>query len=121
MPVDELTGEEPLYEAVEDIFNPAKKKEAQFTKEQELRLIFAVKSVIGNKEGREFIWWMLSRCDLFASTYTGRALDQAYLDGQRTIGAEILALCLKADPKILPVLIAEYLEREMQKPEGEEK
>ena len=100
---------ERLYEAVEDIFAPEKRKQQVIERDKLERLVYAAKTVIATEEGRRFVWWILSRGNLFASTYTGRALDQAHLDGARMIAAEVLSLVLKADPMILHTMVEDKL------------
>lgn len=98
-----------LYGSVDDIFAPQKKR-ADEEREREInRLVDDMKTVLEHAEGRRIVWWILSRGGLFASTYNGRALDQAFFDGQRLIAAETLSLALKADPMILSKLVEQKL------------
>lgn len=107
--MDDLSNLEYLYAGVDDLFAPMKKRATEEQERGVSRLVEDVKAVLEIPEGRRFVWWVLSRGGLFTSTYNGRALDQAFFDGQRVIAAETLSLALKADPLILSKLVEQKL------------
>lgn len=100
---------EELYDQVDDIFAPERKKLMDIQEYELNQLIDAAQVVFKTREGRRLLWWIMSRGNIFASTYNGRALDQAHADGQRLIAAEMFNLALKADQNILVKLIDDKL------------
>lgn len=101
--------EKALYDRVDDMFAAEKKKAKSVQDEEVADLVFAAKSVLATIPGRKIFWWILKRGNLFASTYTGKALDQAHIDGSRIIAAEAFSLALKANPRILELMINDQL------------
>lgn len=98
-----------LYDKVDDLFKAEKNKAKHIKDEDLLELIYAAKTVLGTSGGRKFVWWILSQYNIFATLYLGRALDDAFEKGQRSVATEILSLCLKADPMILHKMVEEKL------------
>ena len=49
-----------------------------------------VRDVMSTTQGREWIWFILSECHIFSTTFTGDALTSAFCEGERNIGQRIL-------------------------------
>jgi len=101
-----------LYNGVDDIFAKDKKAIADKNKEEIEDLVMSMKDTLRTRGGRKILWWIMSRGNLFASIYSGRALDQAYAEGLRTLAAEAFSLAMKADPHILQKMTNERLMKE---------
>jgi len=77
-----------------------KREEYDRRKQEEMDSIAnAIKSIAESKNGIRFISWILERAGVFRVDYNGRALDLAYQQGQKSIGNELLAMVLEAEPE----------------------
>ena len=61
----------------------------QRTKEQNLNL--AIKSVFGNKQGRQVLYHILSLCEIYHSAFTGNSTT-FFNEGKREIGLRLIDL-----------------------------
>ena len=77
-----------------------------------VRLKLAVKRLLKTSDGRAFIWYVLSLCELYSSTFTGNSTT-FYREGKRDIGLEILRLLEEVDPTAYPRLILLMQKEEM--------
>jgi hypothetical protein len=101
---------EPHFDEVDEIFNgPARKQIAEARKREIETLVNDARSVLETPEGLRIFHWFIERGGIFRSTFTGRALEQAHLDGQRSISAEALSLALKADPNVMNKMLSAKL------------
>jgi hypothetical protein len=61
------------------------------------------------RAGRDFIWHVLSLCDIYAVDYTQK---NHLLSGRRSVGIEVLQLLTEVDPTFYPRLILEKQDSE---------
>lgn len=56
-----------------------------------------MKNLLSTEAGRSIIWAIMSRCDIFGTSMTGNS--QTYFkEGRRSVGLEIMAEVIAADP-----------------------
>ena len=67
-------------------------------------LLENIRNLIKLRQGREFIWYVLSICDLYSDVFTGNSRT-FYQEGKRAVGLEILALLEDADSTIYPRML----------------
>lgn len=95
---------------VEVDLEPSNVEKARALQEEETARAWA--NVAYTEDGRRVIWSILAMCDLYSSTFTGRA-DAAYLEGRRSIGLELLRDRLSAiDPAIYPQMMLADIDRQ---------
>ncbi|MDA8231577.1 MAG: hypothetical protein M0006_09585 [Magnetospirillum sp.] len=76
-----------------DIFNAADAdavgREQRKAERAESRRLAAFKAVMATPEGRRYVWWLLERCGVFRTSFTG---DSAtfFNEGQRNVGLTLL-------------------------------
>lgn len=68
------------------------------------RLTLAAKEMLETASGRRFLFWLLNRTGVFASSFTGNS-STFFLEGKRSIGIELYRLLLSADPGAIHTLI----------------
>ena len=69
-------------------------------------LVANIRKLIKTKDGKEFIWEILSMCNTYSYNPTG----DLYLEGKRSIGLDILQLLEEADPAFYGRLLVEKQE-----------
>lgn len=77
-------------------------REAQVTEAMDRETEIAQLHVLLGDEGmRDFLWRVLSKCNVFASTYSKVYGDMALNEGKRTIGLWLLSELAEANPDAL--------------------
>lgn len=66
-------------------------------RERELRETVA--AIMSHKNGRSFMWWLLSECHIFQTSFSSNGLTMAFKDGERNAGLLVLALVNRACPE----------------------
>lgn len=94
-----------LYTGPETEAEAAAAKEARDT---ELRDQKDLRDMLATPFGRRFLWRLLSRTHLFATSFSTDPLCMAHQEGERRIGLEVLAWMTDADPKGFAKLMADY-------------
>ena len=57
-----------------------------------------VANLMSTTQGREWLWDILSNCQIFSSTFTGDPLTTAFNEGKRAMGLSLLATVLTTCP-----------------------
>jgi hypothetical protein len=57
-----------------------------------------IRNVMSTIEGRHWLWDVLGDCHVFATTFTGDALQTAFNEGSRNVGLRLLADIMLACP-----------------------
>ena len=55
-----------------------------------------VRTLLDTKAGQEFVWYVLSICNIYGETFTGNS-QTFYQEGKRSVGLEILQLLEDVD------------------------
>lgn len=50
-----------------------------------------LKAIMGLKQGRKWIYWLLGECHVFAPIFDKNALSMAHSEGERNVGLKVLA------------------------------
>lgn len=50
-----------------------------------------LKAIMGLKQGRKWMYWLLSECHVFAQVFDKNALVMAHSEGERNVGLKVLA------------------------------
>lgn len=72
------------------------------------------KTLLGDARGRDFIWWLLSGANIYASTYRGDPLASAFEEGKRAFMIPIQAEIIAADPASYTKMVSENAVREFR-------
>lgn len=68
----------------------------------------ALISVLSTPGGRNWMWQLLERCNVFAQSFVpGDQHGTAFNEGQRSIGLEMMAQITRASPDLLVQLLKE--------------
>ena len=70
-----------------------------------------IASTMSNPAGRDYIYSVLERCHVFASTYSPSALAMAFAEGERNIGLQLLADVMSAAPEQYVFMMREANDR----------
>lgn len=66
--------------------------------EQDYELLVAnTRELLKTRPGKDFIWHILSICNLYGESFTGNS-QTFYLEGKRAVGLEILQVLEDSDP-----------------------
>lgn len=60
------------------------KRQRQKSDEEVAKLV--LRTLMGNVDGRRYVWLRLAECHVFSSTFTGDPLTSAFREGERNIG-----------------------------------
>lgn len=86
---------ENIYDASDEKHVKTKKTRAKIERENQLS---AMRDIVENKGGAEFLWRLLSRCKLYETSFTGNS-QTFFNEGKREVGLWVLAEIMAADPK----------------------
>jgi hypothetical protein len=67
-----------------------------------------VRWFLSKPEGRRIIWWVLSICGCFKTSFTGDPNTTIFQEGRRSVGLEILNLILRAKPSAFNEMQQEF-------------
>lgn len=84
--------------------------EAQVAEERRLQLAIEIsdlKKLMGMKEGRRFMWRLLSDSGVYRTSFATNGLQMAHLEGQRVIGLKWLAEIMDHCPEQFNVMTME--------------
>jgi hypothetical protein len=70
-----------------------------------LNEVGSLQALLESEAFRDFIWRVLSRCHIFASTYHDDPRRAALMEGERNIGLWVLKEVNEADPKKFTVMM----------------
>jgi hypothetical protein len=70
-------------------------------------LLSNVRELLKHRGGKDFIWFVLSRCNIYTPSFTGTADGTAFMEGKRSVGLDLLQLIEEADPSAYPRLLLE--------------
>lgn len=91
-----LTQEE--FEYLDELIARGEDARAESEKQGLLKRRNDLKTLLSTDFGKGVIWDIMSRCDIFGVSHTGNS--QTYFkEGRRSIGLELLAEVIAADPK----------------------
>nr|DAG80837.1 MAG TPA: hypothetical protein [Caudoviricetes sp.] len=65
------------------------------------RLVDGIATVMGTKQGRDVIRWVLKLTGLYQSLSVGDSLQMAVLSGRRDVGLEVLRMLNSAVPELV--------------------
>lgn len=68
------------------------------------------KTIMGQKIGRRFVWGLLERAGVFASSFNENPLLMAFAEGRRNEGLRVLAQIHALCPDLYEVMITESKE-----------
>lgn len=69
----------------------AKKQEARRLKNLRNTELDDIKWLMGEKRGRRFMWRLLSRTGIYATSFSTNGMQMAYREGERSVGLDFLA------------------------------
>ncbi len=75
----------------------------------ETRRLAALKTVMATAEGRRYLWWLLDRCGVFRTSFTGDN-STFFNEGMRNVGLMVLGDVNAACPEQYLVMINEAKE-----------
>ena len=76
----------------------AKRQEARKAKNLRLTELDDIKWLMGEKRGRRFMWRLLSRTGIYATSFSTNGMQMAYREGERSVGLDFLADVHLVDP-----------------------
>lgn len=82
--------------AVEQI----RRQEERKAKNARLTELDDIKWLMGEKRGRRFMWRLLSRTGIYATSFSTNGMQMAYREGERSVGLDFLADVHLADPDL---------------------
>lgn len=85
-------------------------KEVRLAENERVEWLRTALSSIG---GRSWFWSLLSECHLFSDPFSGQALHEAYLKGERNIGLRIFAEIVSNCPDQYLLMIRESNARDI--------
>jgi hypothetical protein len=71
-----------------------------------------VASIMSLVPGRQWMLELLEGCHLFASSFTGNALETAFAEGERNVGLKLLADIMRVCPQQYILMVQERNERD---------
>lgn len=93
---DELDPEEHEAERTKEV------RDAQLTEAMDRESEVAqLGLILADENTRDFVWRVLAKCSVFASTYNRAFSDMAYAEGRRSIGLWLLNEIAEANPDAL--------------------
>ena len=72
-----------------------------------------VRGIMSLPAGRHYIYSLLASCHVFASTFSGNALQSAFSEGERNVGLRLLADIMSACPERYLLMIQERNARDL--------
>ena len=75
----------------------------------ETKRLAALRTVMGTKEGRRYVWWLLDQCGVFRTSFTGNSTT-FFNEGQRNVGLILMGDVNAACPEQYLVMINEAKE-----------
>ena len=66
-----------------------------------------IKELLKTRQGKDFIWYILSISNLYGDNFTGNS-HTFYLEGKRSVGLEILQLLEDVDPTAYATLLLDH-------------
>jgi hypothetical protein len=73
-----------------DLTDESQRKLSQLEKRRKDRDISDLKKVLGDVEGRRFVWRILSESGIFRGSFNANALAMAFNEGKRDIGLLVI-------------------------------
>lgn len=103
-----------MTEEIYTIQGDAELREARRLKEGKEReeWLAAFRKVLAAKEGRAFVWRLLSWTGVYRSTFSNQPLDMAYAEGIRSVGLKLLADVQEASVEMYDLMTRENRNRE---------
>lgn len=94
----------------------------ELEEQRHLQLVLAVRAVAQTPAGRRVLWWIVDElAGALGASYSGEnATHTAYLEGQRKVGCEVVALCMESAPQEFVHMLGEALERRRNAAESKE-
>jgi hypothetical protein len=77
-------------------------------------LLDNVRSILSTRQGREFVWWILSQSDFYSDPPEDPVSCNRVL-GRQSLGRDVLYLLEHADPTAYPKLLLEKITEEDEK------
>ena len=68
-----------------------------------------IRTIMETGEGRRFVWRVLSHCDVYSDSFTGKS-STFFNEGRRSVGLDVLNDLNEADPRLYPKLLLEELD-----------
>lgn len=65
----------------------------------------ALRHLLSQESGKIILWGVLTRCQVFCSSYSTDAAATAFREGRRSIGLELLDSIQKIEPKAFPLMM----------------
>jgi hypothetical protein len=93
---------------VQNAANEKQVKNAEL-KERDLRRqeLEDMRFILSTPQGRRFIWRYLTRCGVFALSYSHSGSETAFNEGQRNIGLKLMAELSEADASAYVTILKE--------------
>ena len=92
-----ITDDEHGY--LQELANRGNEEQANIEQQLLIKQRLDMKSILNSEAGKAIIWSIMSRCDIFGLSMTGNS--QTYFkEGRRSVGLELLAEVIAADPKV---------------------
>jgi len=88
----------------------AKRQKSQKTRELQKKA--ALRKIMGDPEGRMWMWDLLGRCGAFQLSFSREALIMAFNEGRRDVGNHLIAEITRLNPELYMRMVNENQEKE---------
>ena len=79
-------------------------KARQMDEAERREFLAAVRELLADDAGRQFVWWLLEQTHVFQTSFTGNSTT-FFLEGERNVGLKVFALCAEAEPAFMQELM----------------
>ena len=102
------------HSSVRNAADPQQVKKA--AKEDKIKDVISnsnLRFVMESKSGRAFLWELLSSCNMFNTSMTGDNYT-FFLEGQRTVGLQLIPRMVAVSPKLYMLMQTENIEDDIE-------
>ncbi len=82
-------------------------KRQKSLKTRDLQKKAALKKLMGDPEGRMFMWDLLGRCGVFHLSFSSDALVMAFKEGRRDVGNHLMGEITRISPELYMKMVVE--------------
>jgi hypothetical protein len=90
----------------------AKKQKSQKTRDLQKKA--ALKKLMGDPEGRMFMWDLLGRCGAFHLSFNTDALIMAFNEGRRDVGNHLMGEITRMSPELYMRMMVESQQKQAE-------
>ena len=97
------------YDAYDEEGNAAREEaHARETERERLLMQESTSFIMSDERGRRFMWWLLGRCHVYATSFTGNSAT-FFKEGERNIGLMVLDRVMTECPDLYPEMHKEAM------------